>query len=216
MRKLFRISTLAALALGAAAVTAQAQEKQFGLLLGANFATLNGSDYVSPGSGTRTGFVGGLFMAIPIGGGNWFIEPEVLYSMQGDTYDNSSYKGTDALDYIRIPVLVKWVANPGGKGFYAMLGPSVGFNITCNDSGDIAGGGGSYDEDCSEFNAKAKTVFSGDIGAGYSFGRFSIEGRYSFDWGDAIEITGTGDPDLDGTSVDVKNSVISAIVRITK
>mgnify|MGYP003557664224 CR=1 FL=1 len=70
MRKLFRISTLAALVLGAAVVTAQAQEKQFGLLAGANFATINGSD-ISDGTGTRTGFAGGIFFAIPVGGGNW-------------------------------------------------------------------------------------------------------------------------------------------------
>ncbi len=208
MPRFLRVSTLAALALAATALTAQAQEKQVGLLLGANFATLNGSDYVSDGAGTRTGFVGGLFVAIPLGGGNWFIEPEVLYSMQGDTYDNSAYNGTDALDYIRIPVLIKWVANPGAKGFYVMAGPSVGFNVKCNDSGDAVGGG-SYDEDCSDFGVKALTVFSGDLGAGYSFGRFSIEGRYNFDWSDAVELD-------DGTAVDVKNSVISAIVRITK
>ena len=208
MLKLFRIPTLAALALSAMALTAQAQQKSVGLVAGANFATINGSDYVSPGSGTRTGFVGGLFVAIPVGGGNWFIEPEVLYSMQGDTYDNSSFKGTDAVDYIRIPVLVKWVANPGGKGFYVMLGPSVGFNITCNDSGDAVGGG-SYDEDCSDFGVKAKTVFSGDVGAGYSFGRLGLEGRYSWDWGNAFETDA-------GASIDAKNSVISVLLRFSK
>lgn len=215
MPRFLRVATLAGLALAATAFTAQAQEKEVGLLLGANFATINGSD-ISDGTGTRTGFVGGLFFAFPLGGGNWYIEPEVLYSMQGATYDNSLYNGTYAVDYIKIPVLVKWVANPGGKGFYLMLGPTVGFNVSCNDSGDVVGGG-SYDGTCEEEDAvKAKTTFSGDIGAGYSFGRFSIEGRYSWDWGDAFEISGTGDPDLDGTSLDAKNSVIAAIVRITK
>jgi len=211
MPRFLRLTTLTALALAATALTAQAQEKQVGLLLGANFATINGDD-VSDGIGTRTGFVGGLFVAIPVGGGNWFIEPELLYSMQGATYDNQYFDGTYAVDYIRVPVLVKWVANPGGKGFYIMLGPSVGLNVSCNDSGDIAGGGGSYDGSCEdEDGIKAKTVFSGDVGAGYSFGRFSIEGRYGWDWGDAFEPADGSD-----VAIDAKNSVISAIVRITK
>lgn len=213
MPRFLRVSAIAALAIAATALTAQAQEKQVGLVLGANFASMNGDD-MSDGAGTRTGFVGGLFVAIPVGGGNWFIEPEVLYSMEGASYDNSLYNGTFGVDYVRIPVLVKWVANPGGKGFYVMLGPSVGFNVSCNDSGDVSGGG-SYDENCEDQNVKAKTVFSGDIGAGYSFGRFGIEARYGWDWGDAFEVDGTGTP-ADGTSLDLKGSVISAIVRITK
>jgi len=214
MRKLLRIPLFAALALVALALTAQAQQKSVGLVAGANFATLNGDD-VSDGTGTRTGFVGGIFVAIPVGGGNWFIEPEVLYSMQGATYDNSLYTGTYAVDYIRIPVLVKWVANPSGKGFYIMLGPSIGFNVSCNDSGDAAGGG-SYDGTCEDEDfIKPKTVFSGDVGVGYTTGRFGIEGRYGWDWGDAFEVTGTGTA-ADGESINAKNSVISVLLRFTK
>jgi hypothetical protein len=214
MRKIFRISTLAVLALGAMAITASAQTKSVGLVAGANFATLNGDD-VSDGSGTRTGFVGGLFVAIPVGGGNWYIEPEVLYSMQGATYDNSAFNGTLAVDYIRVPVLVKWVANPSGKGLYILLGPSVGFNVSCNDSGD-ASGGGSYDGTCEDEDfIKAKTVFSGDVGIGYTTGRFGIEGRYGWDWGDAFEVTGTGTA-ADGESLAIKNSVISVLLRFSK
>ena len=209
MPRFLRVLTGAALALAATALTAQAQAKQMGLVLGANFATIN-SDVLEDGLGTRTGIVGGLFVAFPIGGGNWFVEPEVLYSMQGATYDNALLNGTYAVEYVRIPVLVKYVMNPGGKGFYLMLGPSVGFNVSCNDSGDTALGA-SYDGSCEdEIEIEAKTVFSGDIGAGYSFGRFGIEGRYGWDWGDAFEVAG------DGTSLDAKNSVISAVVRITK
>lgn len=215
MRKFFRISTLAALALGAAAVTAQAQNKTFGLLAGANFATINGSD-ISDGTGTRTGFVGGLFVGIPLSGGNWSIEPELLYSMQGATYDNSDFEGTYAVDYIKIPILVRWSANPAGKGIYVLAGPSVGFNVSCNDSGTYKPTDTDYDGDCEDEDfIKPKTTFSGDIGIGYSTGRFGIEGRYSFDWGDAFEISGTGTA-LDGESLDAKNSVISVMLRFTK
>ena len=211
MSKVPRIVVLAGLALGVSVVTAEAQgAKQMGLVAGANFATLNGDD-ISDGAGTRTGFVGGLFVAIPVGSGGLAIEPEVLYSMQGATYDNEFFKGTYAADYIQIPVFVKWSANPGAKGFYLMAGPSVGFNVSCNDSGDIAGGGGSYDGTCEdEDGIKAKTTFSGNLGAGFTTGRFGIEGRYLFDFGDAFEEADGG------TSLAAKNSVISVLVRLTK
>jgi hypothetical protein len=215
MRKLFRISTLAALALGATALTAQAQRaKQVGIVAGVDFATLNGAD-VSDGSTTRTGFQGGLFVAIPLGDGGWAIEPELLYSMQGAKYDNSAYTGTLAADYIKIPILVTWSANPGGKGVYILGGPTIGFNVSCNDSGTSAGGG-SYDGTCEDEDfIKAKTTFSGDLGLGYTTGRFGLEARYSFDWGNAFEVAGTG-TSADGTSLDIKNSVFSILVRLTK
>ncbi len=85
MRKLFRVTGVTALALGALSLGAEAQEKQVGLVLGANFATLNvgsGVDF-STGLGTRTGFVGGIFVSIPVGDGGVSIEPEVLYIYAG-------------------------------------------------------------------------------------------------------------------------------------
>lgn len=211
MSNVSRMSALVGLSLGLSVMVGHAQgTKTMGLVAGANFATLNGDD-VSEGAGTRTGFVGGLFVAIPVGSGGLAIEPEVLYSMQGATYDNAFFKGTYAADYIQIPVFLKWSANSGAKGFYLMAGPSVGFNVSCNDSGDIAGGGGSYDGSCEdEDGISAKTTFSGNLGAGYSTGRFGIEGRYLFDFGDAFEDTDTG------TSLAFKNSVISVLVRLTK
>jgi len=213
MRRMIRVFALAVLALGATALSAQAQKKTMGLLAGVDFATINGSD-ISDGTGTRTGFQGGLFFGIPLGSGGWAVEPEALYSMQGATYDNSAFKGTYAVDYIKIPILFKWSKNPGGKGIYAMAGPTIGFNVSCNDSGDDKLSSTSYDGSCeNEDNVKAKTTWSGDLGLGFSNGRFGIEGRYSFDWGDAFEVAnGVGA----GTSLDAKNSVWSILVRFSK
>ncbi len=209
MRKILRVSALTMLALAAASHTAAAQEKEVGIVAGVDFATLNGGD-ISDGTTTRTGFQGGLFVAIPLGDGGWAIEPELLYSMQGAKYDTSAFTGTIAADYIKIPILVRWSANPGAKGVYILGGPTIGFNVSCNDSGTTAGGS-SYDGTCEdEDGIKALTTFSGDIGLGFTTGRFGLEGRYSFDWGNAFEETVTG------TSLDVKNSVFSILVRLTK
>jgi len=213
MSRFFRAVSLAVLALGLTAMSAQAQKKSMGIVAGVDFATITGSD-ISSGAGTRTGFQGGLFYAVPFGSGGWAFEPELLYSMQGATYDNTAFKGTYAADYFKIPLLIKWSKNPGGKGVYLLAGPTIGFNVSCNDSGTDKETNGSYDGSCeTEDNIKAKTTFSGDLGLGFSNGRFGLEGRYSFDWGDAFEIAnGVGA----GTSLNAKNSVWTIMLRFSK
>jgi len=213
MRKLFRISTVAALALGAAAVTAQAQ-KTVGLVAGVSMSTMSG-DFSSDGNSTRTGFTGGLVVGLPVGSGNIQIEPGLLYSMKGEKYDNSDYTGTFAMDYIEVPILFKWSSKPAGAGVYLMGGPAVNFNISCNDSGTDNSDDSSYDEDCSDYDeVNVPTVISGVVGIGYSTGRFGIEGRYDFDLGDAISVdfdTGSGT-----STIGAKNNVIQILARLTK
>lgn len=213
MRKFFRITALAALALGVTALTAQAQ-KQMGLVAGVAMSTMSG-DFSSDGNSTRTGFVGGLVVGFPIGSGNLAIEPGVLYSMKGESYDNVDYDGTFAMDYIEVPILLKWSSKPAGAGIYLLAGPSINFNISCSDSGTDKSDDSSYDEQCSDYSeVDTPTVISGVVGIGYSTGRIGIEGRYDFDLGDAISTT----YDLGGgsTTIGAKNNVIQIMLRLTK
>lgn len=220
MRKLFRISTLAALALCATALTAQAQRaKQMGLVAGVDFTTLNGCTdgtdcFISDGSSSKTGFVGGLFVGIPVGSGNTWIEPEVLYISKGDKYDNVDFTGTETLDYISVPVLFRWNSQPDG-GFFFLIGPVVNFNIACSDSGTDNETNQSYDDKCSDFDGlKANTTVGGMVGLGYSKGRIGIEGRWMNDWGDALTYT---DPITDEkTSLDARNTGWTIMLRLTK
>ena len=209
MSKFFRAASLVVLALGLTAISAQAQKKTMGIVAGVDFATINGSDNLD-GAGSRTGFQGGLFVGIPLGTGGWAIEPEALYSMQGATYSTTGIDATLSSDYIKIPVLVKWSKNPGGKGIYVMAGPTVGFSVSCNVSGTTSLG--SIDGSCDQTNVdlKAKTTFSGDVGLGFSNGRFGLEGRYSWDWGNAYEVASDGD------ALNMKNSVWSILLRFSK
>jgi len=213
MRKLFRISALAALALGAMAMTAQAQGKTMGLVAGVDFSTMTG-DWSSEGNSSRTGFMGGFFVALPVGGGNIAIEPELLYSMKGEKYDNTLYSGTEKHDYIEIPVLFKWSAKPSGQGVYLLAGPAINFSVACEDSGTDKETNTSYTEKCSDYSeVSVKSPISGVLGLGFSNGRFGIEGRYDFDLTDAISVD-TGDPDL-GT-ISGKNQVWAILLRFTK
>jgi hypothetical protein len=177
MHKFFRVSSLAALALGAIALTAQAQgAKSFGVLAGVDFASISGSDF--DGTGSKTGFMGGFYFAIPVAA-RMAIEPEVLYANKGATDDaNSDLKLTNA--YVEIPVLFKYNFNDAG-GPYLLVGPTVGFSIDCSlhDSTDSV--------DCSDIGLDTKTTFGGVVGLGYMKNRFGLEGRYDFDFGEAFD-----------------------------
>jgi hypothetical protein len=210
MRKFFRVTALSTLALGAMAMTAEAQ-KTMGLVAGVALSTMSG-DFSSEGNGTRTGFVGGIVVGIPVGSGNIQIEPGLLYSMKGESYDNDEFTGDFAMDYIEVPILFKWSSKPQGSGIYLMGGPAINFNIVCNDSGTDNSDDSTYDEDCSDYDeVDVPTVISGVVGAGYSTGRFGIEVRYDFDLGDAISLN---IPDVE--SFGAKNNVIQIMARITK
>jgi hypothetical protein len=210
MRKFFRISALAALALGVTALTAQAQEKTFGLVAGVDFANITGNDF-SDGLSTRTGFMGGFFFGIPAGT-SLVIEPELLYTMKGAKYDNSAFTGSYNIDYFEIPVLVKYNFNPEG-GFYIMAGPSISFNVSCKDKGTDNFDDSTYDESCKDQGATPNTVFGGVLGLGFSKGHIGIEGRYDLAFGNALKITdaGGGDDTIDG-----KTNAWAILVRLTK
>lgn len=192
MRKFFRISALTVVAVALTTLSAQAQgAKQIGIVAGVGFANMSGSDFDDANLSSKTGFVGGLYLAVPVGA-RMAIEPEVLYAMKGT---NAEGDVSVNLDYIEIPVLFKYNFNNNG-GPYLLAGPAVGFNIAC--SQDI----GSESMDCSDFDVQANTTFGGVLGLGFQKNRFGLEGRYDFDFGDAIQ------------DLNVKNNVWEILARI--
>jgi len=177
MRKSFRIFAVAAVALAATALTAQAQSAtQFGIVAGVDFTDISGTDF--DGTSSKTGFVGGLYVAIPMGD-RIAIEPEVLYANKGfKDSGNSSLKLSN--DYIEIPVLFKYNFNNDG-GPYLLAGPAVGFSIACSLHDDTDS------VDCKDLGAETNTTFGGVVGIGFQKNRFGLEGRYDFDFGDAFK-----------------------------
>ena len=110
---------------------ANAQTVKFGAKAGVNFASIGGDE--TDGIDGKTGFHLGLVAEIPLSGGFAF-QPEVLYSAQGAKYEESetlmgvtySYKEELKLDYINVPLLVKYSIIPG---LSVHAGPQVGFSI---------------------------------------------------------------------------------------
>ncbi len=178
MRKFIRISSVAAVALAASALTAQAQEKQVGILAGATFATMTGDDISN--TSTVTSFAGGIYALFP-SSERFGFEVDALYAGKGvSDADNSDNKITTG--YIEIPVLARYGFTSVTDGIYLLGGGAVGFNISCNvsdSSGDVA---------CSDTGfLETNTTFGVVVGAGFQKKRFGIEGRYDFDLGDTFK-----------------------------
>ena len=176
--KFFRVSALAALTLAAASATASAQSSmKIGALAGVDFTNLTGDDVSDLSS--KTGFIGGLYVGFPMGK-SIVLEPEVLYVNKGAKDNSVSPTQTLGINYIEIPVLVRYNFKADG-GPFILLGPSVGFSTSCTFSN------GAASADCKGLGADVQTTYSGIVGLGFQKGRFGLEGRYDFDFGDAFK-----------------------------
>lgn len=159
----------------ASAQTVIAPRVTFGVLAGANFAKLTGDDAGNLDS--RTGFVGGLSADFHLGH-HVGLEVDGLYSQEGAKFSDPD--GTLKLDYIRVPVLLRY-SFPTHTSVrpFVMVGPSLGFKVSCKESvdGDSADCSDSEGPDAKSFD------FAGTIGAGLGFKvgkqELSVQGRFN-------------------------------------
>lgn len=134
MKKLV-LAALAVFAIGNSAFAQQ--EVKFGPKAGVNFANLSGQD----DSNMLTGFHVGAVAEIKFNE-KFSVQPEVLYSAQGSKYEVSnsigSYKATQKLDYINVPIMAKYYV---AEGFSVEAGPQVGFltKAELTQEGNVAG-----------------------------------------------------------------------------
>jgi len=172
------------------------QTKTFGLIGGVDFSTLTGSGVNN--TKNRTGFTGGAFFGVMVNN-SVEVEPEILYAMKGTSFTDTDT--TLALDYIEIPILVKLHLQPDG-GMYLLAGPAVDFNVSCKATAASS-------TDCSALGLSPNLTFGGVLGLGYSHGRIGIEGRYDFDFSDALAVD-------QFSNLDAKNRVWAILLRISR
>ncbi len=163
-----------------------AQGVSFGLKGGINMAKLTGSDAGT--NSMKTGFVAGAFTTVDMVFLN--IQPEILFSQKGATYEVFGLSIDENHNYLEIPVLFKF---PLGKIVVPSIyvGPSLGMLMSADVEGfDIKDGLKSTDLGL-VFGMDVKTPVKLILDARYTMGLTSID---------------------DSGIYDVKNSAISLMV----
>jgi Outer membrane protein beta-barrel domain len=103
---------------------------RFGIIGGANLATLTGSMFENPSN--RTGFAAGLMAVLPVLP-SFAIQPELMFTMKGTTSDSD---GTAKIDYIELPVLARLEVPAFGRVKpFVYGGPGFAYRVGCSFEG---------------------------------------------------------------------------------
>lgn len=180
-----------------------------GLKGGLNFASMTGSTSLSSAYSNRTGYHYGayvLFKFTKIG-----LQPEILFSKQGQKFTVNSQNYESNFDYISIPVMLKLYL-AGGLNLQA--GPQ--FSFLASAKGDVINtstNGVSTGQDLKNFANSSDVSIA--LGAGWDlpFG-LNIAARYNIGISDINKQTGTVNPALVSSmgTTQSKNQVIQVSV----
>ncbi|ARN76642.1 hypothetical protein BST97_00715 [Nonlabens spongiae] len=193
MKKLF----LSAMALVAATTMSVAQEIDFGVQAGVNFAKLQG-DSVEDADG-RTGINVGLTGEYMFND-SFALFTGVIYSQQGLQSEDAGIEQKLKLDYLNVPVLAKFYI--ADSGFSIDAGPQIGFIV--NDEYTVEGGplAGETDLDAATIDLSAGGGVSYKFLEGTTLEGLSIGARYM------IGLSNIYDDD-EAFGDDLTNSVLS-------
>lgn len=168
MKKIVLVAVIAIISM--AGVNAQTS---FGAKAGLNVANLIGD---VTDNKSLIGFNVGVFAEITLAD-SFYLQPELLYSTQGATFDFPIIGSTDLkLNYINLPIMFKYdVANR----FYLEAGPQVGFLVSAElDDLDVKD---SYES----------TDFGANFGLSYGFTeKLFAQARYNIGMTDIVKDNG--------------------------
>lgn len=186
MKKLIFSITLAVTAMILGTTNTYAQQTKVGIKAGLSLTTLGAATFsgLSVNYDHRPGFQGGLFLETPLSKTVLF-SPQVLFTQKGGnintTINSVNVKGSTQINYIDVPLLVGFKAN-ANLAFY--VGPQVSFLLSQKDVYTV----GSTTTTNTSTTGTKKTLFGGNIGAGYKFtDKVSLNANYIFDFGEAAE-----------------------------
>lgn len=170
--------------------TMQAQLVKFGIKAGLNYANQTGSDITINGSNYNkdaiTSYHAGLVAEIKLTDG-FSVQPELLYSTQGASYENAGEEFKNELGYLSIPVLAKFHLN---KTVSLDLGPQASFLLS----------------ERNDFDVKNAETFEFGVAGGLGFNitkNFFLQGRYVLGLTEASK------------EAEVKNSVVQVSAGFT-
>lgn len=171
-------------------VMSQNQKVKIGVKAGLNISSL-AFDENEMNSSSRTGFTAGVMVEIPLAK-NFSLQPELLYSQQGgktsffdSEVTNSNYKGTLELNYLNIPLMLKYYVV---KGLSVQAGPQIGILLKANNKYEDNFLG--Y-ENHESFNLKDYSTgidTSVNFGLGYQFkDKFYADLRYNISYSNVFK-----------------------------
>src|SRR5262245_18851000 len=169
-----RIFSIAFVAILICVTSASAQGLTMGVKGGVNISSV---DFDSPVGNTtldwRIGAVAGGFVRLPLL--SWVeLQPEVLYSVKGGTREDFGVSSAVLLDYLEVPVLARMPL--GGRKYFAVAGPYVGFRLRARTRTEFSGS----TEEVDISDIVERMDFGLAIGGGVEFGAVVLDGRYSF------------------------------------
>ncbi|MEP6781242.1 MAG: porin family protein [Gemmatimonadaceae bacterium] len=158
-------NVLVAIALVAAS-TNLAHAQRIGITAGATFSNVKTSSDLNLSN--RTGSTFGVSLQLPAGQ-TFTLQPELLFIQKGSKFSSSSINGNFRLDYVEIPLLLRYDISRGTIGPHIYAGPSVGFNVGCHVSGSLTSSA-TTSTDCTKDNFKPKSLDYGiTVGGGVDF-----------------------------------------------
>jgi hypothetical protein len=187
-------------------MTAQAQQTKFGIKGGINFSNFNDENFndlvgADLNLKSNSGLMVGAFFNVA--SGPFSIQPEVLYTQKGADFAGG---GSVSLDYLEVPLLLKFVVLPGPIQPNFFAGPYVGFVL--ESKADIAGINLDFQDD-------SQTDWGGILGVGINFNlavtEIFVEGRYEWGFSNTYSFN---IPFVEDVSLGSKNSVFALAAGI--
>jgi hypothetical protein len=106
---------------------------QFGVKAGFNISNLStsGMTFASGASfSSKADFNGGVMASLPLFP-SFYLQPELSYSGQGQSFSNPMANGTLNYDYLNLPVLFKY---QHASGLFVETGPQIGFLLSAKEA----------------------------------------------------------------------------------
>ncbi len=180
---------------------ARAQGLTWGLKAGINLATLTSDEDPGPDYKFLVGLVGGGYVNWRIGGRLDF-QPEVLIGEQGSALGSDVADAKIKLDYLTVPLLVRYRLSSSNGGLAVYGGPSFATKLRARASAEFGG-----DTVTTNISDQIETLDLGvAVGAMYEKGRYTIDGRYTFGFANInTEVDNPGK---------VRNRVITGLVGV--
>lgn len=200
-------AVILALSLTPAAGSAQQKTVALGALAGVDVADQAGQDVFAPHD--RLGFIGGASLAYRFAD-RWSIQADALYVQKGGK-QNSDQEPEDIpdelfLEYLEVPLLLKFALGTGSTRPELFAGPSVAFELGC--TYDVFPDGSSNPVSCADAGLQTRSIdvgiaFGGDLEIPLGSGHFVIDAR---------GIVGLGSFDDSEDELDFRNRILALMV----